>query len=283
MLLDRVRVANAGVPPPLILVDVDGLDEVPESERHGLRQLIHLFLSRGQAAVVDAVLVLTCRSPERDRARAVEGLVSSWFDTELPDVIAGQVGAVHVGDFDDDELRDAARGIADDVQRTIDEMLPGGPPTGPVSTGADPSGPGGATPIERGIIESLRHPVMWGVFSSLPASDRPLALSGNGAALATMADRFLDRFCRKAWTRRTTLRHDQGRAGLAAIGRASPRTGSSGTDRRIRVWPAMGPLNQDEAAYLYGEALIRPHPRGRPRYVAVEACLCSRPPARRRV
>ena len=255
MFLNRVCVANADMLPPFIIVDVDGLDEVPESERHGLRQLIELFFSRGRNEVANAVLVLTCRAPERDRNRAVEGLVSNWFDSELPDIIADQIGAVHVGDFDDDELREAARILADDVGRRIDEMLPRSLASDRVSTGAESSGSGGATPLELELLDSLRHPAMWGVFAAIPSADRISALSGDVAALAAMADKFLDRFCRKTSKRRTTLRRDQLRDGLSAISRVPSQ------DRVVRdrqadwVQPALGPLNLDEAAFLYGEGL----------------------------
>jgi hypothetical protein len=254
VLIDRVRVANVGVLPPLIVIDVDGLDEIPESERYGVRRLIELFYSRGPAGV-DAVLVLTCRAPERDGTRAVEGLIGCWFDTELPEVIAGQVGSVHIGDFEDDELREAAQALGGEVGKRINEMLPRSSSADIWSTDDNSVDRTGPTLHERGIINSLRHPAMWGVFAGLPAPYRLSALAGDGAALAVMGKHFLDRFYRKAIRRRTTLRQEHIRAALIAISLAPPRGQVVRARQTHWVQPAIGPVNLDEAVFLYGEGL----------------------------
>ncbi|MCC7421737.1 MAG: hypothetical protein IT428_15760 [Planctomycetaceae bacterium] len=254
-LLDRVRIANNGLQVPLLLIDIDGLDEVPEGERHGLRQLIDQLFTRARSGTADAVLILTCRSPSRTKTRALERLILEWFDTDLPDVIAGQIGAIHVGDFDDDELREAARVLAHDVYSRIEEMNLWREGADEATLGANPFYVDGASPREMEIIGSLRHPAMWGVFADLPFADRLSALSGSRASLETMAEGFLNRFVRKTVTRFTTLREHNIQASLAAIA-VTPAHNEAVRERQGDwVQPAIGPLNSNEAVVLYAEAL----------------------------
>ena len=112
--------------------------------------------------------------------------MSSWLDTDIPHVHVDQVGIVHIGDFDDAELREAAQAVGEDEHRRIGATLREG--MGPVEDTSAREVLGGrdVADVDRLILDSLRHPVMWGVFASLESRQRLHALEGDQEALGLM-------------------------------------------------------------------------------------------------
>ena len=53
-IIGRLRRANPGSPPPLFVVDLDGLDEVPESSKANVRRVINLFWDPGRLGRADS-------------------------------------------------------------------------------------------------------------------------------------------------------------------------------------------------------------------------------------
>jgi hypothetical protein len=103
--LRRVRIANGAEERPLIVMNVDGLDEATDEHRDELRRLLEVCRSQQPPSPYALVLLVTARlrdpSPERTRDLLIQDLTSAHY----PSGLAHQFGFVAVGDFDDDELR----------------------------------------------------------------------------------------------------------------------------------------------------------------------------------
>src|SRR5262249_22576871 len=103
--LRRVRIANDAEERPLIVVNVDGLDEATDEDRRAWRRRAGVPRNHPPPSPHALVLLITprlrARSPERTRNRLIRDLTSAVYPGEL----AHQFGFVSVGDFDDEEFQ----------------------------------------------------------------------------------------------------------------------------------------------------------------------------------
>jgi hypothetical protein len=250
-LLDRLRRSNPETRPPLLVVDLDGLDEVHESSHADVRGLINLFWNPERPGRVDSVLVLTCRTSAKSTQQEKEDLISIWLNTENPQLFLDHVETVPIGEFNNEELRTAARRLGEDVHRRIGASLKEGFAS---DTNAFEVLGGGVIEIDSMMVDSLRHPVMWGVFAILDPSQRSLVLSGDRELLNFMARQFLNRFSRKSHQRRSSLSAEQIEYGLRSIGNIDL-SDQPLRERQVHWIQATPALGENESAYLYREAL----------------------------
>lgn len=257
--LRRVRLANEGGERPFLLIDIDGVDEASNSERNELRRLLELARSQEQTNPSALVVILTSRLTERDLDRARRRVISDLTSTEHPSQLEHLFGVVEVHDFTFEELMQAVRQLGNPMRQRLEASLRVvGSSSSPGARLDDESTMEAARPIaSRNLLESLRHPVLWGEFLDLPSDAQDSALDGTPAALDRLAERFVERFCRKAWLRHSTPPTDEVRRALARIARRV--SADEERARRNIQWdlPASGPgpLRPQEAAHLYREAI----------------------------
>jgi hypothetical protein len=273
--IDRLCIANEGAEPPYVLVDLDGLDEVSDDVKSGVRRVINRFRVQGQDVRPRAVLLLTCRAPSRDPTRAIRTLISDWFYSEYPEAVEDRVGKVFIGDFDEQEIRRAAQNLDAETRIRIETALSRlqattspvealGPPVprgiprdsllrSPLLSLLPPAIPRDSS--LQGIVLSLHHPAMWGVFAKLSQEQRARILDGESGALSALAEGFIERFCRKANRRHSTLNLDQTRDALRRVSAASPAGNPSREKQADWVDAARGPLADLQSLLLYEEAL----------------------------
>jgi hypothetical protein len=252
----RLRHANRNMSPPILVLDLDGIDEIPLEHQHVTRSLINHFWSTSRTEVADAVLLVTCRTAKTTPARAIDELVRQWTVSDIFHGLSDRVGKVFVGDFSAEELSEAAQLLGEDYRRRL------GPTLAWVrQVDLEQTGLGGELfptamfrPVSLAMVGSLRQPAMWGTFVGLPPDRRHEALDEKPLALSELAGRFLMRFCEKANRRRATLTGERILRGLRAICAAIPGVPSELTRQKHWIEPARGPMMDEEAAYLFEEA-----------------------------
>jgi hypothetical protein len=102
---------------------------------------------------------------------------------------------------------------------------------------------------------ALRHPALWGVFSRLTLEDQHRILDGASPEIDRLAERFVERFCLKTYRRRPTLQGERVRRALVRIARSFPAEQSLANWKVNWVDHAAQLVTQDEAAFLYEEAV----------------------------
>jgi hypothetical protein len=269
--LSRVRRANPDGEPPLLIIDVDGLDEWSGHGRHVLDRLIEMVQTLGPDRPTAASLILTARAPSGNPERAHDYLVWSWLPTGPS---AQQAGVVFIDDFDFDELYEAAdRMVGGEVRNRIQAALRlqgARDPTATldwVSLAAD-----GEQQVNLELVTSLLHPALWGAFLGLAPDRQQQALEGNSEALAVLAKHFVERFCRKVWDRMGDhpMGLDRVHDSLRTVGFHFPSAPAVGDRQRHWLSPLSEGLSPTEARHLYEEAisygLIREDQPGRWRW-----------------
>jgi hypothetical protein len=255
--LRRVRLANEGEVRPLLIVNVDGLDEAADEHRRELRRLLEICRTQQPPSPYALVLVLTARlrdpSPVRSLNRLVRDLTSSHYAGEL----AKQFGLVSVSDFDDDELRMAIADLPAPLRGRLEAAIQtvSGQPAATATLGEDPSLSLTQPLADPGLLASLHHPALWGEFLDLGPEIQGHVLDGHREAMHQLARRFLDRFLYKVSLRRSAWPEDEVQAALALIGHNFPIDQQQG--HRTQHWavPASGPLRLQEARELFHEAV----------------------------
>jgi hypothetical protein len=251
----RLRIANPNVPLPILLIDLDGLDEMPKTERSAVRQLIRLVRMQAEGGPPPVALLLTVRSERYMAEETLLSLIAEWLETEAPERHLQFVGAVDVLPFGPQELTDAAAALdqnaATRIDRTLASMAAGGGPS--EREGAvvgDPS-----PPANRAVVEALFLPAMWGAFAKHTAQQRNAILDGESQALRALALGFVRRFCARANKRRPGVSEDQIMAGLRAVAEASQIGPRVGLREDHWVTPAQRHWNRDEANHFYRDAV----------------------------
>jgi hypothetical protein len=167
------------------------------------------------------------------------------------------IGLVQVDDFSTDELRDAASRLSGEVGGRLQRAraLLGRDDLSTIAIGEVP-----AVDVSEGVaspatLASLRHPVLWGEFAALGGLAQMQVLDDNLAGSNALAERFVERFCRKSHRRRDSLRVDRLLRTLFRIGRAFPPRHVLAQRSAHWIVPARGLITDDEAAYLFDEAV----------------------------
>jgi len=187
----------------------------------------------------------------------MDRLVRGWITSDIYSGVSANVGRVFVRDFGEEELSRAARVLGEDCWRRIAPALAssahGG--IGPTALGDEALLSGASPAAVPAMVNSLRHPAMWGSFVSLDHEWRLLVLEEHSAALSELAKRFLVRFCDKVNRRHVSLSDRRVLNALRSICTAIP--GGSVELSRHDHWilPARGPVTNDEAACLFDEAI----------------------------
>jgi GTPase SAR1 family protein len=253
----RLRIANHSASRPILMLDLDGIDEVAFEHRRAIRFIINHFW-QATAQKTDAVLLVTSRSTGPSLERAIDDLVSEWITSDIFSGQSEKVGKVFVREFSEDELSEAARQLGEDYWSRIAPVLaPGrlGDLGSAVLGTPEALRPTAYRPADRAMVGSLRHPAMWGSFVSLPSERLHSVLNRDHGALSQLAEYFLKRFCRKTCRRRTSLVNERVFRALSAICIAMPDIPSALTRQKNWIEPTLGPLNDNEAAQLFEEAI----------------------------
>lgn len=236
----RLDVANGPGPDrPLWTIDLDGIDEAPDRYSQ-IRELINLCWAGGRREVSPASLVVTCRSPNGSRVR--ECLIGQWLDMPEP-VLAEGVSVLHVGDFIDNELLSAARLLNGAPEQRIIRSL---------ST-EEPLVTDSMLPVPDEVLQTLRHPVVWGGYATLPEHDRHGILDQQSAPLIRLAAQLHDRFLRRCRVRRRWRDERMLECALPMVARTIMGT----PPYRIESWDQACELCLDrtESRDLYAESL----------------------------
>ena len=253
----RVRLANDVEERPLLIVNVDGLDEASDEHRQELRRLLDACHTQQPPSPNGLVLLLTARliepNPERTRDHLIRFLTSAHYPEELAQLF----GFMYVRDFSEDELQTAIADIPRPLRGRMQEsfrFLSWQPSK--TETLGDELRPEPFRPVaDPALVESLRHPALWGEFLDLGPEIQGMVLDDQREAMHELARRFLDRFFRKVLLRRPTW-PDQGvREALTCIGRVFPRGEPRGSRSQHWLAPATGPLRAQEARDLFHEAV----------------------------
>lgn len=240
----RLAIANPTMH-PLMTIDLDGIDEAPD-RRAEIHHLINLCWAGGRYEESPASLIVTCRSPAAG-AFAREQLVSDWIGTPEPDLVLG-VGFVHIEEFVDQELRQAAELLNGRPERRIFDALDAH------QTGGRPSRFPDSKPIPADILNALKHPVVWGGYASLSEENaRDGVLDGTFSNLAVLAQQLLRRFfirccSRKRWSDSDKL--DKALCAAARIFNGPPPYAFEKWERGCAEF-----LSPTEARMLYSESL----------------------------
>lgn len=254
-MLSRIRQAERHVSRPILLLDLDGIDEI--QHRQAAKQLIGEFLRRGGDEPSDAVLLVTCRSEGTDVERTMRKIISTWLSTEVPYKCAELVGQVVVGDFDEEELLRAANSLGGTYRNRLSGSFRDPSPDLPVEllyAEDERFASGVRSGLRRDIARSFLHPAMWQAFLEVGEDHRLKVLDEEPKALGLLADAFLSRFCRKAELRRPASSGERLMRALKRIGANVP--GDRSVFDRVKDWidAARGPVGDDEAYQLFEEA-----------------------------
>lgn len=238
----RLALANPEVT-PLITLDVDGVDEpaVPGVE---LRRLTRFCVNQGNEGKVK--LVISCRSLGGDITETVSRYAQPLLDSPYPNL--SQIGSVLVDDFDDTEFREAVGRLDERVMATLRPILS--------SSSFDDysvmeSAPD-AVVVSRPIIDSLRHPVVWGTFAGLETSQQLSVLSG-GEATHILASQLFMRFSSKVRYKSNSLKSAALVEAFAVVAKVSESSagpfGKTDWDQMLQI------VGKDDSAILFNESL----------------------------
>lgn len=270
--LDRFRIANKHVQPPLLFLGVDGLDEgVEDDNKLAVEDAVRWFTAEDERARTGngpplATLVITCRD--------LSHLVRNWPQLGLEatgkegsfSIVAERLpppALISVTDFSPAELLGAAQEV---LPLTLFGMLT---KAAELATGRTEVSVG--TPLIRtlsdrenmapsadeGAYNALLHPVMWQALLRLDDPDKELALRGDEQGLHRLACAYVTWFCVKAQMRLYELDEAEIREVLRAV------AVRSGADRAVLLdydsdWkaPACGThaVSERQAKKLYNEA-----------------------------
>lgn len=188
--LRQLRVANANVGRPVLVLGLDGLDEVPELERAEAEALIRLFYSmhvelHRSHVEPDGLLIVTCRN--RDD---LDHVIGPRGTGGLP---PPAIPAFDVGEFTDEEFAAVwdlwfpgevvpRLGLSDEMRATVADSIDG------------------AT-IRDTRLTALRHPVLLGCTKLLSLAERQRLYRGDAGVWSQVLVSYFDWFTRKAGIR----------------------------------------------------------------------------------
>ena len=244
--LRRLREANPSAR-SVLLIDIDGLEEAGTLGGHPVRQLVRAYWNGGCASGV--TILVSCRPNETRREAFVGSLLGRLFDCADSSMLRDQVPVVWVEDFTRVELAEAARALGPAYESFAEWLLA---QDAPLNDATASSGPDISYP-ER-LVESLRHPVVWGAFAGLPELDRQRVLDGDPDGQAMLASGFLARFRGKCRDRQPGFHENHADAGLIAVAQSTRRPPPY-SRRGDWIARASSVLGAQEAAFLFGEAV----------------------------
>lgn len=247
--INRLQVANIEQTVVLV-VDLDALDEAEPALWSQLSRLIKTWLDQGYLGLA-AKLIVSSRPRTRNR-RGKLGLIREWLGVEYPEVFVDRVGFVEVTDFDANELTEAASRLGGEPETRLLQ----GTPLATAQSARTLNGNIDSGFAPTSIVDSLRHPVVWGVYASLLPQERNAVLDDLPHGTDRLADLFVERFLSKCRVRRHHRTHeDHLETALRSVAVAS--VAASAPYARESVWDAgcVRLLGRENADFLYNEAL----------------------------
>jgi len=208
--LARIGVANPDMPPPLLLLCLDGIDErvTVGPQTQYLSALLDWFWCHDKQSRLNpsglpkARLIVTCR--------CVEDFEHFWFPNTsgVPEAGPELPPLIEFDDFNDDEFADILRASRDRLSHEVYTRLV-------------PANSFSAIAADVDLMESdrvrgyhsapdapatiLRHPAMWESFVGLPQDSMLAVLNGEAQAEKQLAERYVERFLNKASARSAEL------------------------------------------------------------------------------
>lgn len=210
----RLAVATSGVP-PILLLALDGIDEIGLGPEHrAVRLLLRFFHDedmrcQAERSTPRAVLLVTCRHPEE--------IYGEWISLAGFRPRVDGANCLHLNNFSNAEICQLADGtlaqeIASRIRRTAalaDPVIQCELPVENVlSRVADPE-----------VFAAIKHPGLWRLFSEDlgDPDEQHSALDGDPAAVGKLCQLFLDWLCWKAEHRRNSIPADETRLALRAV------------------------------------------------------------------
>lgn len=190
----RLKMANDNRR-PLLLVDLDGIDEAPD-QRDQLANLIRICWANGDVDKSPASVIATCRSETSDDPWKY--IIRYFLMGSDSSRIKDRIGWVNLDDFNRAELSEAARRLnGEPEQRLLDAL------TSSRSVGFGMERFPGFKDVEAHVLSSLQSPIVWGGYASLEDdSDRDRVLDGDIAALDLLAEKLIESFWYRCWSRK---------------------------------------------------------------------------------
>lgn len=243
----RIGAANRSVRRGLT-VGLDGADEVEtrSAPLSAIRGLINRCWASGDPSRSGFTLIVSCRSRPGSYGTGEADLINRWLNSAHPDALLPTLGFVPVGDFEPEELLEAARQRGTGAEARLAEWLePGRTRSRIVPQGMN---------ISDFVVHALLHPVVWGAYLDLVEDIRNRALDGDPGGLDALAQRFLAIFFRKCQSRGATPPEGVMRAALEAVAAGSPAPPLTRLDGWVSRCTGGGCLNDREANFLFNEA-----------------------------
>ncbi len=274
--LRRITSANEGMSAPYLHLALDGLDEMYRASDalNVLHRLIQWCwqeeaqVRSGERSEHRMTLVVTCRDA-RDVMPSFLGLGGRGI--RIGEGLGPKV--LTLGDFTREELRAIAQEQAAGVYPRIERALAGKPDesepvpnelAAPQIVGGKSKNQGSSVrPADRGIVEALRHPVIWRALLELRPQQQDRAMDGDKMATGELAQVVVDRFVGKVMVRARGLFLDEDavRIALQAIAAAGRYFPSDHTHTYAENWETPictrpgTPMNDAQARSLYREAI----------------------------
>jgi hypothetical protein len=180
--LRRIRIANGGLPRPVLLLALDGIDESRWDERSDAHEVIAYFRKmHNEARPADALLLVTCRTRDQFRTYVSTDGVGGRQLAPIQEAI--------LKEFTDDEFR-AAWGLWFPGEPIPETAMPGEP------AAVIGSANGAGTSL---VARALRHPVLLGLLlREFTAEERSGLLAGGAAEWRKLVEKYVDWFELKA-------------------------------------------------------------------------------------
>jgi hypothetical protein len=245
----RLRYANPDAPSPILVVDIDGLDEKGDRSWDHVRNLVALCDRQGHEDASDMSLIRTARATAPEASRARRNLLGELFSADYPSDHEDQFGLVIIDDFSETEFRAVLQQHPDPSVRGRLQIAA---ETTAGTTVAETEALLDMDLASPDLIASLRHPVLWGTFSRLCIDEQQRVLNG---AFDPLSAEFVERFCMKTNRRRPTLHGERVRRALIRIARLFPAHQTIAGRQTDWVAPAAQLITEDEAAFLFDEAI----------------------------
>jgi hypothetical protein len=227
--IQRLRTASAG-PPPILLLALDGIDEAgPIPEYRAIGHILRFFADEDSRCQVEhrppkAILLVTCRNPQ--------DVYSQWINRGGFPSRVDSANCLSLREvFTDRELCQIADQVLDSsVASRIRHTTAAAADCPDVREVAGDL----ARVAVPDVIEALKHPGLWRLFSELHANEQHKALDGDPQYLGGLCHSFVDWLCTKAQLRRHSIPADTTRvivnAVATAFGDPPERTGDKKRD-----------------------------------------------------
>jgi hypothetical protein len=196
--LFRLRIAAGSDIRPLVLLAIDGFDELNEaSDRAQLQSFLRLAwddFMNSENSTPRVILLVTCRDPD-EVLRLLRHRGRAYLQYRVDSVTK-----VSMDDFSPTELRELAnRHLSVPIARRLNARIVQKPmvaPTEEMAEGIAPLAPQDS--VDEKVYNAIRHPLLWRFFSDQDSATQGRILNGDRAALWILCRSYIEWFCEKA-------------------------------------------------------------------------------------